>query len=79
MSVAANGEGTIFFHVAAPMRRHLIIFGGRPFRCLGRAQSRNSSVFFDLLCGHRTLNLVRKRIQVIGQFGEHFSLGFVRG
>jgi hypothetical protein len=34
---------------------------------------------FDLPCDHRALNFVGKCIQVIRQFGERFSLGFVCG
>ena len=37
------------------------------------------SILFDLPCDHRALNFVGKCVQVIGQFGERFSLGFVCG
>jgi hypothetical protein len=37
------------------------------------------SILFDLPCGQRVLNFIGKRIQMIGQFGKRFSLGFVRG
>jgi hypothetical protein len=37
------------------------------------------SILFDLPCGQGVLHPVCKRIQMIGQFGKRFSLGFVRG